>query len=174
MSVALGVALPLAPTFARPKDMPDAPPPKALQDVLGCKSVAEADKRLACFDAATAALAGAIERRDVAVADREQVRKARRSLFGLSLPSIDIFGGSETEAEKAEAEVTDTVRSARLDGDGYYVIVLASDGAVWHQTAGQLALPPRTGETVKVRRAALGSYFIRVGSMPAVRARRDR
>ncbi len=150
---------------------------KAFDAVIGCRSITGATERLACFDRSVDALQSAAAKRDIVVVDREVVRKTRRSLFGFNLLSVPIFGdgnsngkaGAPTEEER---EINATVRSARLAADGYWVVVL-DDGAVWHQTDGTLALSPKAGNTVTIRRAALGSYYMRVGSQPGVKARRE-
>ena len=147
----------------------------ALDAVLNCRSIAGATERLACFDRSTDALQSATAKHDIVVVDRETVRKTQRSLFGFNLPGGTILdsGNSKTrQADEEEREINATVRSAQMGADGYWVVVL-EDGAVWHQTDGTLALSPKPGNTVTIRRAALGSYYMRVGSQPGVKARRE-
>ncbi len=149
-----------------------------LQTLLDCRSIAAATERLACFDRSVDALQSATAKRDIVVVDRDVIRKTRRSLFGFSLPSGPIFGDGGSSNGKAaapseeEREINATIRSARLAADGFWVVVL-DDGAVWHQTDGTLALSPKAGNTVVIRRAALGSYYMRVGGQPGVKARRE-
>lgn len=159
---------------ARPTPPPGASP-RALDQVLGCRAITDDTKRLACFDQSVRDLQDAAAKRDIVVVDQEQVRETRRSLFGFSLPDIGIFGGGKTTAKNDAGdlkEITAVVRSVRQDASGNWIIVL-EDGAIWHQTGGMIAVPPRSGEQVTIKRAALGSYFLRVGKQPGVKARRE-
>lgn len=161
---------------APPHSMSTATQSPALGDVIACRAIADAAQRLACFDSKVGALQDATNKRDIVVVDRQEVREARRSLFGFTLPSLRIFGDSASgkpDAEEPEQkEITATVRSARQDGADNWIIVL-EDGAIWHQTDGAIAVGPKPGTQVTIRRAALGSYFIRVGKQPGVKARRE-
>lgn len=154
---------------------------KEFESVVACRTIDEPVQRLACFDRSVEALQAAADKRDIVVVDRADVQKARRSLFGFNLPSLKIFGGDDsrtTKGERAlveeeEQEISSTVTSAQLDRDGFWTVVLA-DGAVWQQTDGVVALRPRAGTVVAIRRAALGSYFMRIGKQAGVKARRER
>lgn len=149
---------------------------KAFDEVVACRSITDSAQRLACFDQSVAQLQDAANNHDIMVMDREQVRQTRRSLFGFSLPDLGIFGGGKPdkhgEDEDDIKEITSTVRSARQDGAGDWIVVL-DDGAVWHQTDGVITFDPKSGAQVTIRRAALGSYFMRIGKQPGVKARRE-
>jgi hypothetical protein len=154
------------------------PPPRsqAFDALIRCRAIAEAAARLQCFDTAAAALEAAAARRDVVVVDRAQVREGRRRLFGLSLPRIPIFGGGDDEQNEADRVdmVEGVVASASQDSLGRWVIVLR-DGAVWTQADQHpLALRPRPGQPIVIRRGALGSFMMRVNGQPGLRATRTR
>jgi hypothetical protein len=125
--------------------------------------------RLACFDKETQTVAGAFSTGDVVALDREKVRSTRRSLFGFHVPTLgNVFGGDDNEIKQVDGVV------AAVDGnaDGGYIIRL-EDGARWSQTDGKpIALEPRRGDKVVVRRGAMGSYFLSVGGQPGVRVER--
>jgi hypothetical protein len=160
------------------KDSAPAPRAAALQRVIDCRSIADSTQRLACYDTGVAAMEAAENKKDIVVVDREQVHKARTSLFGFALPSLDIFDGHRADSTKDDKdaddiqEVTSTVKSARQDRDGMWVVTL-EDGAIWHQTEGVVALGPRPGNTIIIKRGALGSYVMRIGKQPGVKARRE-
>lgn len=159
---------------------------EALQPLLSCRAETDAAARLACYDKAADALKAATERRDIVVVDKAEVQKARRSLFGFAIPSLKLFGADDRAGDQRRSgdrrgptgidaevdEVATSVRSARQDRDGLWIITM-EDGAVWHQTGGTLAVTPKAGSAVTIRRAALGSYFLRVGRAPGVKARRE-
>jgi len=176
--IILGVALLGTTAAAEPHGAPMGVPAqtKALDDMVACRSVTDATQRLACFDEKVGALQDATARHDIVVVNRQEVRDARRSLFGFTLPSLRIFGDSDQgkpdATEPEEKEITATIRSARQDGAGNWIVIL-EDGAIWHQTDGAVAVGPKPGMQVTIRKAALGSYFMRVGKQPGVKARRE-
>jgi len=150
--------------------------PALFQALVRCRAITEAAARLQCFDEAAAALAQAAERRDIVVVDRGQVRESRRRLFGLALPRLPIFGGGEDDGRPDPEEITQlegTVASASQDSYGHWQVRL-QDQSLWIQTDNNmLALRPRPGQPVLIRRAALGSYVMRVNGQPGIRVRRQ-
>ena len=151
-----------------------------LEAIVGCRTITDSDARLKCFDEASAKLDEAEAAGQVVVVDREQARQVRREVFGLQLPSLDIFnlGGGGKAAGAAAADdveqVADTVRSAGRTGDGKWVFELTG-GPVWRQMDdGQFAIDPHAGSKVVIKRGALGAFFMKVDGQPAVRVHRDR
>ncbi|WP_419826554.1 hypothetical protein [Sphingomonas sp.] len=142
----------------------------ALQPVLACRLVTGEAERLACYDKAAAVLGDAAAKRDIVVVDAQVVSKARRSLFGFSTAPLDLFKSKADEPEPTE--VSSTVRAARRDADGNWIVTI-DDGAVWHQTGGMVGGTVKAGDAVIIKRATLGSYFMRLGKRPGVKARRE-
>jgi hypothetical protein len=151
-------------------DAPAPPPmPAVVQQVYDCRTIAIDADRLACYDRQVAVLAQAQQDRQVVVADQQEVREARRGLFGFSLPNIKLFGDG-TDAESQQIETT--VVSARQYNYGQWQLVLEG-GAVWNQIDTEtLAIDPHPGSTIVIRRAALGSFRARIGGQPSIRVRR--
>lgn len=145
----------------------------ALERLAACRSVADGPARLACYDAAAAALDEAERSGEVVVLDRAQVEETRRGLFGFPMPRLDIFnrGGDRVEAEEID-NVSYVVAQARQADRNVWVFTM-EDGSVWRQIDGRMWGRPRAGETAVVRRAALGSYMMNVGDAPAIRVRRE-
>ncbi len=102
------------------------------------------------------------------VIDKARANEAKRSLFGFSVPNFaGLFGGGD-EVNQIES----TVAGVGQNGDGGWTIKLA-DGSTWTQTDDSpIALEPRRGDKVVVRRGSLGSYFFRLGSQPGFKAKR--
>lgn len=156
----------------------DDPPPRpaTFEALVRCRAITDSAARLACFDAAAAALQTAQERREVVVVDRQQVREGRRRLFGLALPRIPIFGGGDEDDNDADQvrTVEGVVAGASQDGLGHWVVTL-QDEAVWVQVDNNtLAFRPRPGQRVVINRGALGSFMMRVNNQPGIRVRRSR
>ena len=101
---------------------------------------------------------------DVLVVDRATARSTKRSLFGMALPRIKLFGDNDDEEIE---QIESSIASAYDAKDGLSVFVLA-DGARWKQTEGRYTFP-KAGQPIVIRRAALGSFFAKVDNQAAVR-----
>jgi hypothetical protein len=141
------------------------------QSLLDCKAKTDPAERLACFDAATASLGEAEKKGDIVVVDREMAKAARRQAFGFNLPSLDIFSRAEEQPEEADS-LTAAVQRAYRGGDGKWVFELEG-GAVWAQNDNEgLFREPHGGSRVEIKKAAMGSYFLKLDGQRAIRARR--
>lgn len=154
---------------AQQRGAAEASSAQLLDALAACKQIAAAGQRLACYDEASSRLAAAVERKDLVVLDRQEIRRTRRSLFGMSLPRIPLFrgeGGEETD------ELTAKIASASSLGMGKWQFRL-EDGAVWQTTEGNNGLrDPRPGQEVVIKKGTLGNYFIRFNGQRGVRGRR--
>jgi len=166
--VAGGLAA-IAATGATAKPIPPSAPPAAVQSLLSCRSIADSAQRLACYDKAAQGFADAMGKKEVVVIDKARANEARRSLFGFTIPNFGaLLGGGGDEISQIESTVTDVVEGAY----GTLTLRLA-DGSTWTQIDDTpVALPPRRGDKVVVRRGALGAYFVKLGSQPGFKAKR--
>lgn len=156
-----------------------APPPtiktegraQALQHLIDCRKIADGAQRLACFDEAAAAIDQAEAKGDIVVVDREQARKVRRQAFGFTLPSISLFERGEKPEEIATLE--GKITAVRQISPGKWTIRL-EDGGTWTQIdTNEVPNDPKVGDTVTIRRAAMGSYIMSLGHHAAIRVHRD-
>jgi len=157
-----------APALSKTQPLASAPPPKIFQDVVQCRSITDAAQRLACFDQSVGVLATAQSNRDLYVADKDAMREARRGLFGFSVPKLRIFADDDMEKDVDSIETTVTSVSQAQRG---YVFTL-KDGARWGQTDGAYMDKPKSGSTIKIKRASLGSFFCAVGGHVGFRCER--
>ena len=147
------------------------PVPDGLAKILGCQGISENATRLACYDREIVAMEDARRRGDLVAMDRREVRRAKRSLFGLALPDLGVFGDADGDSDDEKAIET-TIRKVSSTPDGKWIFQLAEGGS-WIQTDSKnLPADPRAGQTIRVRRAALGSYFANINKMVAIRVRR--
>jgi hypothetical protein len=108
----------------------------------------------------------------VAIVDQNEIRKARRSLFGFTLPKIPFFSGDST-SDEAQRQLDSTIKSVRALNNGYYRIVIADDNAVWETSDSSISFDaPRPGQKITILRGPLGSYFLRINGQVGVRGRR--
>ncbi len=143
----------------------------AMQSVLECRAITDAPRRLTCFDAAVDAMARAEQAGDLVTIDRAQRKAVRRQAFGLTLPSLAMFDRGDKPEEANRIAVT--LASVSHTAAGRWVIVL-DDGAVWRQIDDEvLEPPPRPGQKAEIRRAALGSYMMRIEGQSSIRVHRD-
>lgn len=148
--------------------------PQALTRVLDCRTVPAAAERLACYDREVAAFETAEQAREVVVYDREQIRRTRRTLFGIALPDLNIFGGRKDDGAESEevTQLDSTIRAVSQGGNSRYVFTI-EDGARWAQIDDrELSATPRAGQKIRIRRAAMGSYLANIGGNTAIRVRR--
>jgi len=144
--------------------------PAVIAALKACRAIAADFERLACYDRAAQSVTKAQETGEVIIIDKQTARAARRQAFGLELPSLSILdkGADKAETEKLQA----IVKSARVDAEQRLVVTL-EDGAVWRQIDdAMLGKPPKAGDAIEVRKAAMGSYMMKIGSQPAIRVRR--
>lgn len=148
--------------------------PEIFQRLLDCKALPDSHLRLVCFEAATDAMEAAFVAEDLYITDRNRVREARRSLFGLPMPNVGkLFGGSGENDEKEQfTAIHSTIELAEDLGYGKMLLTL-TDGAVW-QTTELNQFPPRKGQSIEIRRGIAGGYIMRVGNGADMRVKRIR
>jgi hypothetical protein len=152
------------------KSLPTALP-DSYSKLTACKAIVDRDARLDCYDKASAALEQAIVRKEVLVADKAQIKEARRGLFGFSLPKISLFGGDDAEEQANEIEAT-IARAKQMGRNGPWTIYL-EDGAKWVQLDGDIFPFPKPGQKIKLRKSAVGGYFANINGQRAVRMKRE-
>lgn len=163
LAAAIALAASPAPA-AEPKE------PSVIAALKACRAITADTERLACYDKAAQSVTKAQETGEVIIIDKQEARAARRQAFGLELPTLSIL---EKGVDKAETEkLQSVVKAARVDAEQRLVITL-EDGAVWRQIDDtMLGKPPKAGDTIEVKKAAMGSYVMKIGSQPAIRVRR--
>jgi hypothetical protein len=163
-----GIAAVLA-TSAGARSNPPTGTPAAVQSLLACQSLADAGQRLSCFDKAAQGLADAMTKKEVVIVDKARANEAKRSLFGFSIPNFSsLFGAGDEQVNQIESTIT----VAFENGYEGWAIRL-SDGSTWQQTdSAPIAIPPRKGDKVVIKRGTLGSYFVKLGSQPSFKAKR--
>jgi hypothetical protein len=145
----------------------DGVQPAVVQSLLTCRGMADTTARLACYDKAAASVAEAIATKELVMIDKAKANEVKRSLFGYSAPDFaGLLGGGDVK------QIEGVVTAAYNNSDGGWTVKLA-DGSTWTQNDdAPIALPPRKGDKVTIKRGTLNSYFLRIGSQPGVKAHR--
>lgn len=139
-----------------------------IEELKQCRAVLGAEERLACYDRVATALVAASEAGEVKLVSVEEVEQTKRGLFGFSLPKIGLFSSTEDELSQLESEIT-SVRSTGRDSFEFRI----TEGSLWRiSNAPSRLRTPRPGDSVVFRKAALGSYFIRINGTRGVKGRR--
>lgn len=144
--------------------------PVQIERLMACRAMADAAQRLACFDREVVGIQTAIGTKELVVIDKTRVKEARRDLFGFSVPSFGgLFGG---DAEDEIKQIDGVVTSVGRNPEGGLIIRLV-DGSSWTQTDDSvIAIAPKKGTKVVVRRGTLGSFRMSVDGQPGVRVKR--
>jgi hypothetical protein len=142
-----------------------------------CRALAEPAARLACYDAlpATASQpADATASAPPATVPRPVTATAPtpESLFGLDAATTAATLGAVVAVTPPDS-LTTTVTTVERTGDGKLLLTLAN-GQAWRQVDSRTAAVT-AGATVRIRRAAFGSYLLSAGDRSqGVRVRRIR
>ena len=154
-----------------------------LAKVFACADIADTTARLACYDSAVASLKQAETGGDLAVVSRAQIQQAEKEAFGLATtPTISAL--AETAAASGTTPSAPTPKAKPLDSvvlavkqigkgaDGKMLFVM-ENGQVWRQTDTiKLAGLGKGPWEAEVRKAALGSFMLKIDGRVAVRAKR--
>ena len=81
---------------AAPAKVPAGPPPAVISSVVACRNIAQAERRLKCYDDAAAALSSAVSTGNVIAMDRQAVVKTRKELLKTIKPAMRQFIRADT------------------------------------------------------------------------------
>jgi len=157
-------------TFAS-ADTPTAP-------IYACADESDDAARLACFDAAVAALKASEEAGEVATVAVAEIEEAERDAFGLEGEQAVAAVSARIVPRRAEPpaeldEVTAGVVSITENNRGELIVTL-DNGQVWRQSdsASVSISRKKPPETATVRKAALGSFRMKLGRASPFRVKR--
>jgi hypothetical protein len=141
--------------------------------VYACAQIAEGPARLACYDQAVGTLKSAESAGDVAVVDRQGVREMEADSFGFHLPSFAKLLGAKPGATTGSVEeVKAALAGVRLNAEAQGVFTL-DNGQTWRQIDTTRLTGMKSGQTVTVKRASLGSFMLlRASGGAGIRVRR--
>ena len=167
------IALVGLPALVLAADAP-RPVPRSVAALQQCRTIADPGQRVVCYDKAVDALTAATAANEVVMIDRTEVRKARKGLFGFSMPSLSFLSGRKDNAEDRsdEAQLETTIVSARNLGYDKWRFTVEG-GATWETVESDSSFEaPRPGTKVLLERGSLGSYYAKVGKGRRVQAKR--
>jgi hypothetical protein len=162
------IALLAGPALA--KDPPRQSP--LVGALAACRAIADPTERLACYDKEAGAFVTAAQSGEVAVVDKAEARKARKSLFGFAMPNLPFFSGDDSASEVSDT-LESTITQASGIGYGKFRMTIAEGNAIWEttETYGTMR-DPKAGDKISIKRGPLGSYMLRIGKNRGVKGRR--
>src|SRR5580704_8512443 len=120
-----------------------------VQAVVDCRKVDDPTQRLACYDAAVAAMSSAETSGDLVTLDRKQRQSVRKQAFGFSLPALAMFDTGEKQVDR----IDEVLASASQGASGRWVFRM-EDGAVWRQIDDEfLSRAPHAGSAIVIKQA---------------------
>lgn len=137
--------------------------PAPIAAVQACRAITTATERLACFDRTSAALEAVTKSGELLIVERQEVRKAKRGLFGFALPNIGFLTGNKDDKDdRGDNQVETKVVSAQALRYGKYRFTVEG-GAVWETVEADSRFnEPRPGATVLLERGSLGGFYATV------------
>ncbi len=149
-----------------------------LAGIYACADEAGDSARLACFDAAVAALRADEEEGEVAVVSSEQIEKVAEESFGrpggadLAAVAPKVAAASASGAE-APDELVMTVVKIDEQRDGKIVLTM-ENGQVWRQTTGGRPRYRGNGPwEAEIMRGAIGGFRLKLDGGRPIRVTRE-
>ena len=151
--------------------------PASTDAVYACADLVDDGERLGCYDAAVGRLQAAEEAGEVTTVTRAEVEDVQKEAFGFSLPSLPKLampkfgGGEDNDGTLAALTVAvSSIKSSKING----VTVTLENGQVWQQTdSRRVNYSKRRGvDEATIKRAAFGSFMIKLDGGVAFRAKR--
>lgn len=142
--------------------------------VQDCATIQDGAERLACFDHLASDVNAAPDTFVVPI-DPGRVQTLQRESFGFSLPhlssllpSLSLGGGDTQDLQALEVQISRIID--RADGGHSFI---TEDGATWIQIQPSRVPNVRPGDTVTIRRAAMGSFMLVPDHGQPYRVRRE-
>lgn len=147
---------------------PDMSNSVLIESLEQCRAIADDSARLQCFDREVGALVTATNEGEVRVVDSNDLKKARRGLFGFSLPKLGIFGGNNGD-ENLEALTSTVTRVQPLGNSEWYFWIEEGDAKWQIKRDPARNFAPKVGDAVELEKASLGTYWVRLNGRRAMR-----
>lgn len=143
--------------------------PAVVEEMMNCRAIAEPSSRLSCLEASLDAFEAAERGGQIAIVDRVAAAKTSRREFGLRLPTIPLLVTADVDDVE---NLSSTLVRANQSAAGKWMFALA-DGSTWRQIDSQVVRrTPAPDTEVTVRRAAMNSFLLSLGSGRSIRVER--
>jgi hypothetical protein len=169
-TILAATAIMFSASAAYAQDTTDSDP--YIDSLKACQTMADDAARLACYDAAVGKVVTASDEGEVRIVDKAVVTKTKRGLFGLGIPDFGLLSGDDDE-EKLDL-LQSVITKVSISGSTMF-ITIEDGGAVWRiKNAKSRIKRAKPGDPVEFKKAAMGSYFIRINGKTGVKGSRVR
>lgn len=150
--------------------------------VYACADISDDIERLACYDTAVGRLKVAEEAGEVTTISRAEIEEVQRDSFGFSIPSLPKiampkFGGGDKDGKPAFEEFNEIsagVTRVRKDSSGKLLVQL-DNGQTWRQSdSRRVYLRGGEADSAVIKKAALGSFRMKLDGGTAFRVERTK
>ena len=160
--------------FAMPSAAQDGPE-ISTDAIYACAEIVDDAERLACYDDTVGRFEAAEAAGEVTTISRSEVAELEKDSFGFALPSLPRivmpkFGDGEDEGLDSVTLAVSDVKRLKYEN----LRVTLENGQVWEQTDGKrVQFSKRLGvESAEIKRAALGSYKMKLDGGSSFRVKR--
>lgn len=139
-----------------------------LESLFNCQTISDVVTQNSCFLSETSRLKSSLLNGDLIIVDQALAEQRSIQNFGRHRDS-NLTSNLDIEAPD---QISSSLASSGPVADGKYRFNL-EDGTSWLQIDSEIIrLKPRNGTEVTVKRASMGSYFLRLGNGRDIRVRR--
>ncbi|NJR78701.1 hypothetical protein [Sphingomonas corticis] len=144
---------------------------RVIDAVATCRAEPDGARRLACYDRAADNLIVARQRNELTVLSPAEVKEGQRAVFGLPVSEQRLYGAKAAKIAPIETLDSTVTRLSRAGRDTFTVVL--DDGSVWRTTE-RARYEPEVGNSVHIKRGAMGSYLGSFNRARSVRIERVR
>lgn len=144
---------------------------RVIDAVAACRGEQDGARRLACYDRAADDLIAARQRNELTILSPAEVKEGQRAVFGLPVSEQRLYGAKAAKIAPIETLDSTVTRLSRAGRDTFTVVL--EDGSVWRTTE-RARYEPAVGNSVHIKRGALGSYLGSFNDARSVRIERIR
>jgi hypothetical protein len=151
----------------------DSPP--TTEEIYFCVDIIDDKERLNCYDLEVGKLRAAETAGDITTISKSEVENLQKDSFGFSLPTLakgvlPKFGSNQNQEILSVEERVTSIRKLPLGK----LLIRLENGQVWEQTDSRRIIysSKRGVERAEIKRAALGSFKMKLDGGIAFRAKR--
>lgn len=144
-------------------------------DVYACSEISENATRLSCYDEAVGRLKAAEDAGDVVSITRQEFEQVKRDSFGFSIPSLPKLAMPKIGDDDTGAidKVSEPIKRIAITPDKKLIVTLRN-GQIWRQIGSDTVRVSKKSppSTAVIKKAALGSFMMKLDSGRSFRAKR--
>lgn len=171
LAIILALTLTASPAASQSED--DFANSALIGKIAECTKITDTAARLACFDREAGALVSAANSGEIKIVEQDSIRKARRELFGYTVPNAGLFKTDGRDDTKESRRLSSTITKVRRVSSIEWHIWIEEGNARWRLKSDAAGFrEPKVGEPVEFKPAAMGTFWVKVNGRTRVRGKR--